>query len=79
MLRNGGNIVNDINEVLRNLVEAFRETWDRFMNPFRELLEILEEMKIPEKKSYIPVKKIAPKKVILLSKRLNVHYCRNNC
>ncbi|WP_339790917.1 hypothetical protein [Tissierella sp.] len=71
--------MNDINEVLRNLVEAFRETWARFMDPFRELLEILEEMKIPEKKSYIPVKKIIPKKVILLSKRLSVHYCRNNC
>lgn len=69
MLRNGGINVKELCEVLRDLVGDLYE----------DLFGILEEVKILEKKSYIPVKKIIPKKVVLLSKRLNVHYCRNSC
>jgi hypothetical protein len=82
MPRNGGINVKELCEVLRDLVGDLVEAWHRFQpldDLYEDLFGILEEVKIPEKKLYIPVKKIAPKKVVLLSKRLNVHYCRNNC
>lgn len=69
----------DIGKGLRELAEIISETWDGLMCPIRKLFKILSEMDFKEKKKYAPVKKITPNKVVLLSKRSNVHYCRNNC
>ncbi|WFA10341.1 hypothetical protein [Tissierella sp. Yu-01] len=69
----------DIGEAFIELAEAIVEAWDTFITPLKEFCEVLETVKVPEKKSYIPVKKIMPNKLILLNKGLNIYYCRNNC
>lgn len=69
----------DLCKAFGALADAIVEGWNTLISPIRELCKILKTVEVPEKKSYIRVKKIIPNKVVLINKRLNVHYCRNNC
>lgn len=71
---------NDIREAFSSVYKAFKEFVDTIVKAWNTLIiPFLKEIEVPEKKSHIPVKEIKPNKVIVLSKRSNVYYCRNNC
>lgn len=65
--------------VFGSFAKIFIDVWEHMAPPIKELLELLKEIKSIVKIKYDPVKEIKPNKVILINKRFNMYYCRNNC
>lgn len=75
-----------MSEALLEFVEAFKKlciaVWERVkvaIVKLARLAQVIRKKKPITRVRYDPVRKIAPRKPIMLDKRTNMYYCRNNC
>jgi len=74
--------VNKIMKFTKEIAELITNTLNEIRPYIKEIWKFMQlstKKELNEKVKHNPIRNIKPNKAIMLRKRTNVYYCRNNC